>query len=93
MKLGTNFEAYDAWRLNEPRLVEVFRQFKSLRVDSAELAARLPPLLPRFYSIASCPNNRIGLNNEIVELKPGFVHLDLLLSVVKYETRGCEVTF
>jgi sulfite reductase alpha subunit-like flavoprotein len=88
LKLGTDFSAYNLWRVKEPGIVELFKQFPSLRVDSAELAFRLLPLLPRFYSIASSPRYRIGLNKEIIHAKPGTTFLDLLVTVVEYDTPG-----
>ena len=36
-ELATDYKAYDAWRMTEPGMVELFQQFPSLRVDSAEL--------------------------------------------------------
>ncbi len=88
LRLGTDFQAYDEWRSQEPSIVDLFRQFPSLRVDSAELAFRLPSLQPRFYSIASCPTYRLGLNTEVLDMKRGTTYLDLLLTVVRYQTPG-----
>jgi sulfite reductase alpha subunit-like flavoprotein len=34
-------------------ILDLFKEFTSLQVDSADLAARLPDLQPRFYSVAS----------------------------------------
>lgn len=45
--LAANYEAYNTWRSDEPGLVDVLRQFPSLRLNSAELVFRLPSLQPR----------------------------------------------
>ena len=47
--LASNYEAYNVWRMDEPSIVDVFKEFPSLKVDSAELANMLPPLQPRYY--------------------------------------------
>lgn len=47
MELGANYQAYQIWRQDEPRLVDVFKQFPSIMVNSAELIHILPPQLPR----------------------------------------------
>ena len=50
-QLSLDYEAYQKWRVNEPGIADVFKQFPSLMVDSAEFASRLPPLLSRYLLI------------------------------------------
>lgn len=59
-KLKLNFpqesSAYEDWRYwRLPHLLEVLEEFPSCRPPAALLIANLTPLLPRFYSISSCP--------------------------------------
>ena len=48
LELASDYSVYQKWREDEPGFVDVFIQFPSLLVNSAELVHRLPPLLPRF---------------------------------------------
>jgi len=58
-------------------LVDLFEEFPSARPDPADLAAALPPLRPRLYSISSS-----------LRAHPGEVHLTV--GVVRYRNRGRE---
>ncbi|XP_053625509.1 nitric oxide synthase-like [Plodia interpunctella] len=54
--LATDSNAYDDWRhYFFPHLAEVLAQFPSCRPSPSLLAALLPTLQPRFYSISSSP--------------------------------------
>ena len=50
--MADNYDAYNYWRVAEPGIADVFRQFPSLKVDSAELAYKLPPLQPRLVEFS-----------------------------------------
>lgn len=81
-KLATDYKAYNAWRHGWPGIIDLFQQFPSIQVDSADLACRLPLLQPRFYSIASSYDylQKGGQNGSTL--------IDLLANVVEYEGPG-----
>lgn len=64
---------YDDWRhFYFPHLGEVLAQFPSCRPQASLLAALLPPLQPRFYSISSSPlahPNKIHVTVAVVVYK------------------------
>jgi len=80
LELASDYSVYQKWREDEPGFVDVFIQFPSLLVNSAELIYRLPPLLPRLYSIAS------AMDPDCNKEEKRSTSLDLLLSVVEYKT-------
>ncbi|KAG6452910.1 nitric oxide synthase [Manduca sexta] len=56
LELATDSNKYDDWRhFHYPNLAEVLAQFPSCKPQASLLAALLPPLQPRFYSISSSP--------------------------------------
>ena len=57
IKLSSDYDAYQKWRLDEPGIVDVFIQYPSLLVNSAELIHILPPLLPRLKNIENNEEN------------------------------------
>ncbi|KAG8222258.1 hypothetical protein J437_LFUL001456 [Ladona fulva] len=74
--LATDSEAYEDWRhWNCPHIVEALEEFPSVRPDAALLAATLPQLQSRFYSVSSSP-----------ALHPRSLHLTV--AVVTYQTQG-----
>ncbi|CAH3893206.1 unnamed protein product [Pieris brassicae] len=64
---------YDDWRYHfYPNLAEVLQQIPSCRPQASLIAALLPPLQPRFYSISSSPlahPNRIHVTVAVVIYK------------------------
>lgn len=55
-ELAKDTSAYEDWRhYKYPHLLEVFREFPSVKPKAALLLAQLSPLQPRFYSISSSP--------------------------------------
>ncbi|XP_026757602.2 nitric oxide synthase-like isoform X1 [Galleria mellonella] len=72
-KLATDSVAYDDWRhFYYPHLAEVLADYPSCRPQASLLAALLPPLQPRFYSISSSPlahHSRIHITVAIVVYK------------------------
>ena len=57
IKLSSDYDAYQKWRLDEPGIVDVFIQYPSLLVNSAEFIHMLPPLLPRLKNIENNVEN------------------------------------
>jgi nitric-oxide synthase len=85
--MAKNYEMYNAWRSSlEPSLADLFRSFPSLRVDSAQLVNNLSPLMPRFYSIASCMQYALIGDGGVKTSKN--THVDLVLNVVEYKTKA-----
>ncbi|CAG9096154.1 unnamed protein product [Plutella xylostella] len=77
-KLVAVTEEYDDWRhFHYPNLAEVLEMFPSCKPKGSLLAAILPPLQPRFYSISSS-----------LLAHPNRVHLTV--AVVRYNTRDGE---
>ncbi|KAL0893659.1 hypothetical protein ABMA27_013817 [Loxostege sticticalis] len=72
-ELATDSNKYDDWKhFYFPHLAEVLEQFPSCKPQGSLLAALLPPLQPRFYSISSSPlahKQRIHLTVAIVIYK------------------------
>ncbi|RVE54796.1 hypothetical protein evm_000563 [Chilo suppressalis] len=72
-ELITDSNKYDDWRhFHYPHLAEVFEQFPSCQPQASLLAALLPRLQPRFYSISSSPlvhRNRIHITVAVVTYK------------------------
>ena len=79
MKLASDYNAYNTWRQGWPGIIDLFQQFPSIQVDSADLASRLPILQPRFYSIASSYDYLQKGGNK------GSTFVDLLVHVVDYD--------
>ena len=50
LELASDYSVYQKWRADEPGIVDVFIQFPSLLVNSAEFIHTLPPLVPRYNS-------------------------------------------
>ena len=50
LELASDYSVYQKWRADEPGIVDIFIQFPSLLVNSAEFIHRLPPLIPRYNS-------------------------------------------
>ncbi len=84
--MGRDYKVYDTWRANEPSMADLFRSFPSLKVDAAQLVSLLRPLMPRYYSIASSPQYTLMNDGSVKTSKRS--HVDLLLNVVEYTTRG-----
>ncbi|KAL4714040.1 hypothetical protein ACJJTC_008394 [Scirpophaga incertulas] len=75
-ELITDSIKYDDWRhFHYPHLAEVLEQFPSCQPEASMLAALLPPLQPRFYSISSSP---LAHKNSI----------HITVAIVKYKTRN-----
>lgn len=76
LKLSQDSAAYDEWSLvNVPNLVEVIKEFPSLRLSIPLLFTQLPLLQVRYYSISSSH-----------DVHPGEVHATV--AVVQYRTHG-----
>jgi sulfite reductase alpha subunit-like flavoprotein len=78
-KLATDYNAYNIWRQGWPGIIDLFQQFPSIQVDSADLASRLPLLQPRFYSIASSYDYLQKGDQK------GSTFFDLLANVAEYD--------
>ena len=46
-RLAKNDKAHDLWKLDNPGLIDVFRTFPSIRVDSSALLYRMKTIEPR----------------------------------------------
>ncbi|KOB70820.1 Nitric oxide synthase [Operophtera brumata] len=72
-ELTTDSNKYDDWRhFYFPHLGEILALFPSCRPQASLLAALLPPLQPRFYSISSSPlahSNKIHVTVAVVVYK------------------------
>ncbi len=83
--LSKDYNAYNLWRKGWPGLIDLLKEFSSIRVDSAaklpsaDLASRLPILQPRFYSIAS------SYDYMQANCDAGSILVDLLVQVVEHE--------
>ncbi|XP_057298420.1 nitric oxide synthase, inducible-like isoform X2 [Hydractinia symbiolongicarpus] len=68
--LAKNTEVYEDWRyMKYPNILEVLKEFPSIKVDLTMLINQLPILKPRFYSISSSPKkypNEIHLTVALV---------------------------
>lgn len=74
--LATDSDKYDDWRHNNyPHLGEVLKMFPSAKPQASMLAAMLPQLQPRLYSISSTP-----LQNS--------KKIQITVAVVVYDTQG-----
>ena len=49
--LANDHNTYTAWKDETPTLADVFNQFPSLTIDSAQLINNLAPLQPRYSSV------------------------------------------
>ena len=52
-RIATDYNAYNKWRQGWPSIIDLLKEFPTIQVGSADLAARLPNIQPRFYSVAS----------------------------------------
>ena len=50
-RLANDHNTYTAWKDETPTLADVFNQFPSLTIDSAQLINNLAPLQPRYSSV------------------------------------------
>ncbi|KAK7071226.1 Nitric oxide synthase, brain, partial [Halocaridina rubra] len=74
--LAKNESEYRQWKQwNRPNLLEVLKEFPSVRMDVGVMLCRLPLLLPRLYSISSSPLQQFG-------------HLTLTVASFSFKTRG-----
>ena len=83
-RIATDYSAYNEWRKGWPGIVDLFKEFPSIQVDSADLAAQLPILQPRYYSVASSMDymhKKKSSEGTIV---------DLLVHVIDYQGPGGE---
>eukprot|EP00794_Sanderia_malayensis_P014342 gene14341-15838_t len=78
LELGKGSSIYEDWKYAKyPNMVEVLREFPSMKVNFILLVTQLPLLQSRYYSISSSPL-----------LYPGEVHITV--AVVNYRTQGGE---
>ncbi|CAK1556071.1 unnamed protein product [Leptosia nina] len=90
---------YDDWRYHfYPHLGEVLKQIPSCRPQASLLAALLPPLQPRFYSISSSPlahPNRVHITVAVVVYKTqngeGSTHYGVCSTYLQSLTPGDEI--
>ena len=83
-RIATDYNAYNKWRQGWPSIVDLLKEFSSIQVGSADLAARLPIIQPRFYSVASSldyMNKKKSSEGTLV---------DLFLKVENYPGPGGE---
>lgn len=69
-------QSFEDWKYSrQPTLIDVLKEFTSLKVSVSLLVTQLPLLLQRYYSISSSP-----------KMSPG--EIDLTIAVVKYQMDG-----
>jgi nitric-oxide synthase len=80
-QLATDSHKYEDWKAQSyPNLLEVLREFRSLRLPAELLLTQMPALQSRFYSISSSPlvfsSSRVDLTVAVVRYvtHAGFQH-------------------
>ena len=47
-RLALNEKAYEVWKEEHPGLIDIMRNFQSIRVDSSSLVYMMTPMQPRY---------------------------------------------
>ena len=50
-RLAVNEKAYELWKWDQPGLIDVFKNFQSIRVDSSNLVYMMKTLQPRYLRL------------------------------------------